>query len=353
MNILYLSAKKKYGGIVNWMDLSARELEKRGHKVFIVSHPKSVYSQIPNPELKILKYRLNFMNFIRLFFLIKKNEIDIILGNIEKEIIFGGILARIFGIPFIRRVGNERDFRNRLKSKIVHKLFVDNILFVCRDTLEKSRKICSYIYSTPSKVIYHNLNNKTPNNDTANIKKTMEIPDKEFLIGMVGSLIPNKGFEKAIRIMKYFDKAKLIIVGSGQDRLRLEKIAEEEKVSEKVIFTGYRRDRIDLISIFDIALICSKYETIPNVLYEFFHCKKPIITTNVGGISEIVEDETNAIFFNGSEEDLIQKISYLRNNSDLRATIAMNAYNTLTDKFNSEELVSELVGFYESLRKSN
>ena len=41
MNILYVSSKKSWGGVVNWMAKTAMALEKRGHNVFIISHPNS------------------------------------------------------------------------------------------------------------------------------------------------------------------------------------------------------------------------------------------------------------------------------------------------------------------------
>ena len=48
---------------------------------------------------------------------IRKNQIDVMVTNIEKEVIVGGIAARICGIPNIRRVGREDDFNEKLKVK--------------------------------------------------------------------------------------------------------------------------------------------------------------------------------------------------------------------------------------------
>ena len=125
MKILYISSKKKWGGICSWMEKTALALEDRGHNVFIISHPNSEFTRQSDRRLNLIVRRLGFMYspFMILWAInfIKKHKIDLVVANIEKEIVAGGIAAKLCGIPLLRRVGNEGDFKDRLKYQLHHK----------------------------------------------------------------------------------------------------------------------------------------------------------------------------------------------------------------------------------------
>ena len=110
MNILYVSSKKGWGGVVSWMHRTALGLEARGHKVWIVSHPDSRFTVSAPPGVRIIPKRLGMdYNPVMILFmarLIKKSHIDLVVTNIQKEITVGGCAARLTGIPSIRRIGN-------------------------------------------------------------------------------------------------------------------------------------------------------------------------------------------------------------------------------------------------------
>ena len=54
MNILYVSSKKRWGGVVSWMQRTALGLEKRGHSIWIISHPRSQFTNSEPKDLKII-----------------------------------------------------------------------------------------------------------------------------------------------------------------------------------------------------------------------------------------------------------------------------------------------------------
>ncbi|MBC8385631.1 MAG: hypothetical protein H8E57_08970 [Candidatus Cloacimonetes bacterium] len=105
MNILYLSSKKNWGGVVSWMIKTASGLEKKGHKVWILSHPDSQLNQNLPGWNRLISKKLgadyNPLMIAYIVYFIKNNKIDLLVTNIEKEISIGGVAAKICGIQML------------------------------------------------------------------------------------------------------------------------------------------------------------------------------------------------------------------------------------------------------------
>jgi glycosyltransferase involved in cell wall biosynthesis len=82
----------------------------------------------------------------------------------------------------------------------------------------------------------------------------------------------------------------LQIVGDGPDRPRLERLARELGVVDRVSFLGARSDMPDLLAGAQVALLASDYEGCPLVLLEAMAAGVPVLATSVGGVPEIIED---------------------------------------------------------------
>lgn len=114
-------------------------------------------------------------------------------------------------------------------------------------------------------------------------------PDEPTLIS-VGNLVENKGHHIGIGLIASMPNFRLVIVGSGPEREKLEKLARNLGVSERVIFAG--RIAQDFLPMYysaaDILILASSREGWPNVLLESMACGTPVLATDTGGIPEIV-----------------------------------------------------------------
>jgi len=109
-------------------------------------------------------------------------------------------------------------------------------------------------------------------------------------------------------------------------------------ISDKVFFLGHL-DKINLyklLSRMDALIISSKSEGLPLVLVEALKFKIPVLTTNVGGIKDIIVDQYNGIIINGKVESLVRSLSKL-DDSILIEKIIQNGYKTFKEKFNLEK----------------
>jgi glycosyltransferase involved in cell wall biosynthesis len=116
------------------------------------------------------------------------------------------------------------------------------------------------------------------------LKKSLNIPDSAFVIGHVGSFndVKNHSFliDIFIGINKNYKNCYLCLVGDGPLKEKIEKKASINNIIEKVLFLGFRSDVNKLMSVFDVLVLPSKFEGIPNVLIEAQISGLPCIVSN-------------------------------------------------------------------------
>lgn len=229
---------------------------------------------------------------------------DIIHAHGYKAHILGCIAAKLSGIKYIVKTvhGLEELFptMKRLKASfythldtLFDKYFTDKIIAVSYNVhQELSKRINSRRIVT-----IHNgieLNRVCLTKDPVYVRRKLCINAEDFIVGTVGRLVPVKGQEYFIQaariVVDKIGNVKVLVIGEGPCRKNLERLARQTKMDAHVIFTGYRDDVYDLINAMDIFVLSSLHEGIPTVLLEAMALQKPIISTDVGGVPEIITD---------------------------------------------------------------
>jgi len=361
MNILYVSSKKSWGGVVNWMIKTATALEKRGHNVFIISHPNSRLTKNTNPELKIIGKKLGpLFNPVMIFYivkLIKKNKIDLLVTNIDKEVGIGGIAAKICGIPNIRRVGREDDLSEELRLKWDHKLLVTKCIVPCDFISNKVVVQYSWLNKYDFKTIYNGKNIPIiAENEKADLKKKLNISEIDRVIGITCQLTKVKFVQNLISafatLCKTENNLKLVIAGEGDQIEKLIELSKKLKLEEKIIFVGYIKNAFLYASIYDIATLVSQIEGFPNSIVEYLAVGKAVVVTNVGGNSEIIKDNYNGFLVPFNDENaLVEKIKILLNDRNKKNEFEENAIKTIENNFTEDKMVDNIEQFFEETLK--
>ena len=114
----------------------------------------------------------------------------------------------------------------------------------------------------------------------------------DVLIGFTGRLVPIKGLDtllEAFRLMLVRDeRVRLLLVGDGPLRGRLEELCHNIGIAQKVHFLGQREDIYDIINMLDMLVLPSRHEGISMTLLECLYLGIPVIATAVGGNCEIM-----------------------------------------------------------------
>ncbi|MBU4486397.1 MAG: glycosyltransferase family 4 protein [Candidatus Delongbacteria bacterium] len=353
MNILFLSAKKRWAGVLTWYVSISRKLEADGHKCFIISAKHSAFTEHCPKDINLipLKFGFNYnpLTLIFLYRFLRKNKIDLVVTNIKREVIFGGVTAKLLGIPVIRRIGNERDFIN---CKIQEQKLVSKDLFVCNYTRDLVLK--KYNWLSREKTIVIHTGKFCPEFSKDEIlakRKSWEIGENDIVIGISDRISEAKGIHFLLNafseLKKEFSNIKLVITGKGNYENVLKNSVTELKLEDSVIFAGFTTEVMLTASSYDIAVLSSFYESFPNTVVEYLASGTPVVCTNVGGVSEIVEDARNGfIVAKNNSDQLVFALHKLISDQNLRSTFSKNALETIKNGFTEDIMYAKTLELF-------
>lgn len=191
------------------------------------------------------------------------------------------------------------------------------------------------------------------------------IKDDEIAIALTGRIVPVKNhnlFLNAIAQLSKLSTRKLrfFIVGDGEDRLKVEEKAKQLNIdfvdfnanprSALLTFTSWIKD-VDVVNAgIDIVALTSLNEGTPVSLIEAQASGKPIVSTNVGGISNVViENKTALLSESNNIQQLTQNLFSLIENDNLRKQMSNQGIDFVMEKFHYSRLVSETANLYHHL----
>jgi glycosyltransferase involved in cell wall biosynthesis len=139
--------------------------------------------------------------------------------------------------------------------------------------------------------------------DRAAARRELGLPDVDArIVVSVGNLVAGKRNDLALRAVAQIEDAHLVFVGRGSERPRLERLASELKVAQRVrLLNEMPQERLRLVySAADVLVLASEREGWPNVLLESAACGTPVVAFNVGGVPEILADRTVGTIVHGA-----------------------------------------------------
>jgi glycosyltransferase involved in cell wall biosynthesis len=191
------------------------------------------------------------------------------------------------------------------------------------------------------------------------------LEEDEIAIGIVGRLVPVKNhylFLKALaHVLRNSDKKiKAFIIGDGETRQDLENIAQQTGIKfstendtvhdHPLVFTSWRRDIDCINSGLDIICLTSFNEGTPVSLIEAQAANKPIVSTRVGGIADIVkEGETALLAEVNDSETFCDHLLQLVQNDELRKQMGRNSSQYVLKRFSYHRLVDDMAHLYYNL----
>ena len=196
-------------------------------------------------------------------------------------------------------------------------------------------------------------------------RNEFNLAEDEIAIGIIGRLVPVKNhylFLKAIAhvLQSSSKKIKAFIIGDGETRADLENIAHQVGIkfsTEKdtlhqhsLVFTSWRKD-VDVINAgLDIVALTSFNEGTPVSLIEAQAANKPIVSTRVGGVQDIViEGETGFLSDINDTEGFCDNLLRLVEDDTLRFRMGKNNCHHVMDRFSYQRLTSDMSDLYWNL----
>ena len=126
--------------------------------------------------------------------------------------------------------------------------------------------------------------------------------------------------------------------------------ASQLNLAKKIIFTGYSERVIDYLNTMDILVLPSLWEGLPNAIIQAMNMGIPVVTSNVGGCPEIVNNMKNGILFPSNNlDEFIESVQILIEDRDFASRLGANAKRTAEERFSLSRMIEEYAKFYKEL----
>lgn len=190
-------------------------------------------------------------------------------------------------------------------------------------------------------------------------RKYAEKFGSDIVIGSISTFFKQKGLcfliEAAEKLRAHgVENVKVVLVGDGPLREDLELLCQKKGLLDYVFFTGWVRNANQkILPRFDIFVQSSLWEAFSIVILEAMAAGKPIITTNVGDNSNVVEHGKSGLVVNpGDSEALFQAVKRLLDDPDFRKSLGKNAQKVHGEKYGVEKMALNYERIYTSLSKA-
>lgn len=188
----------------------------------------------------------------------------------------------------------------------------------------------------------------------ATLRAALGVPDHAQILLSVGRLSREKGQADLIQAAGLLRDQqpervfRLILVGDGPDRSRLEAMARRCGVHDWIHFAGHRADVAPYYGLADVVVLPSWTEGSPNVLLEAMAAGLPIVATAVGGVAEIVSSSRAALLVGRKQPaSLARGIAEVLCDENLRCELRVAAYRTAS-AYSPERRYGSLLKVYRS-----
>jgi glycosyltransferase involved in cell wall biosynthesis len=150
----------------------------------------------------------------------------------------------------------------------------------------------------------------------ASVREELGLYPNTPLVGFVAALRPEKNHqlfvEIAARTTEKIRDARFVIIGDGPERPAIEKAIADEGLEKKVLLLGTRSDTMRLVAALDVFLLTSHNEANPVSILEALSCGVPVVSSDVGSISEtVLNGETGWLFKPGMGCDAARRVMQL------------------------------------------
>lgn len=307
-----------------------------------------------------MKSRFSMSAIRELVKLIKERNIEIIHTHGYKSDIMGLIAARMAGIKVIATphgFGEPSD----LKLKAFVKLgklalrFCDLVVPLSEQLVNESKQ------AGVAERKIHFVRNAVDLKEVEEYrfkKQKQTDPNRKLKIGYIGQIIPRKKVDHILNIYNQIwlenNNIELQLLGDGESRAEMEKLAATLPSAESIHFMGFRNDRLELLSQFDLFVMTSSDEGIPRCLMEAIAMETPVAAYNIPGIDQLVmHEETGLLAKYGDQKTLKDYWLKLLSDKPYAEELARHGREFVNERYSGKRMATEYTDLYQTLLSKN
>lgn len=362
-NIIYITTSLGMGGAEKQIcSLSDAISHEKNITIINLSNHSTNICTPKNKNIKIYSLSMdkNPLNFIASLLsarkIIKKIKPDIVHSHMFHANIFSRLLRLIVKFPVLICTAHSKNEGGKLRmflyritdwlatiSTNVSKEAVDS--FVEKKAVKPGKMISFYNGIDTELFSYNRISRKIK-------RDKIGVDDNTPLILSVGRLTEAKDYPNLFYAFSNLEtpvQPKLVIIGDGEEKERLQNLSKELGISDNIIWLGIRHDVQDWMSACDLFVLPSAWEGFGLVVAEAMACERLVIGTDSGGVSEVIND-FGLIVPPKNTPALTSAIEkYLSLSVNERYTIGKYARKHIIDSFSLEKISQDWLKLYTDL----
>jgi glycosyltransferase involved in cell wall biosynthesis len=185
-------------------------------------------------------------------------------------------------------------------------------------------------------------------------KRLLGIPPGRLVIGAIGRLSEEKGFDLLIRAVDRLLASgldvELRIAGEGDQYGRLEELIHTLHREDRTHLLGFQADTLRLLEAMDVFALSSLREGLPNVVLEAMAVGVPVVATRVAGVPRLIAHDTNGLLVDiGDGDQFVSALRQMLSDAELRSRLADAGRRTVEERFDFERRMERIREIYDEL----
>ena len=333
---------------MTYCKFASEQLQRFGHQVTVVGRSNSWLSSNLDSSINYIESDLERrpLELRRIAKQVTDGRFDVMHTHMSRAHSFGVILKMMTRVPVVATAhAHSFQVHWRLNDFVIanSQATYDYQLRVNRIPKRKMEKVFCFTE-------LQRFQEVTPL-DVTRVRRQMRLTGDEFLVGVVGDFVARKGhkylFQAMPKLVEQIPNLKIVTIGRynrGEALVKkLRGFLLKNNLLCRVKFLGYRPNVQDFMAAFDLCVVPSVIEPLGLVALEAMAAGTPVVAANTGGLSEIVEHQSNGLLVRSKDpQQLADAIIEMAKSESARRAMGENGRQMVNEKFNPVELTRQV-----------
>lgn len=363
MRVLHVTTHMNIGGIGNYILTLSAALKGKGVEVTVASGGGNLEEELRRSGIAhrridiITKSEISPRVLVSAFSLrkiISEDKVDIIHAHTRVSQVAAFLASRMTGVPFVTTCHGY--FNTRMRK--IFDTWGRKVIAIS-DAVKKHLAADLGVSDERIALIYSGVDTEKFSRDYSaaeieTIKRSMGLRPSLPVIGNIGRLSPVKGQRYLIEAMAVAIKKRpgiqALIIGDGEEKEALERLALDLGIGDSVRFVRSMIDTPRMLSIMDVFVFPSVKEGLGIGLLEALAAGRACVASRVGGIEDIIKDGFNGILTEvGDVNGIAGAVLGLLDDAEHRGRMGERGRGLIREKFTLDTMADKVIGLYEDI----
>ena len=315
------------------------DFEKLGHRVVVFNK----------------KFSFDFSQVTKVAALMKELKIELVQTTLFYADVIGAYAAWLAKVPVViswEAVSHPYKARHTMAYKLANRKM--DMVVAVSNAIRKQVIEERGVEPEKAMTIHYGIDLEKYSITDNLTRSDIGVAENDIVLGTVARYTDQKGhkylIEAAPKIIEKFPNVHFVFAGDGPNRSDMESQISKLGLKNHFHLLGFRNDVVDLLNLFDVFVLPSLYEGLPNVVLEAMACWKPVIATGVDGTAEAVEDGvTGYIMPSKNPAEISEKVIQLLSSNGKIEEMGKAGRQRVEQHFSLEKQIREFDNLYDQL----